>query len=212
VEFEKRSTDRIHRKSRWPLAFMRPWKGSQKSTPVPITSHAIETSEDPAVRQKTSLADIRDEFAPIFASYTHQPEPLAQFLSSVNLPDFSDLDFDIDESDIEGAIKTANLQSSSGPDGISFAFIKRYKGIMVPLIYNIYMDLKAGKTHRKLLDSRLTMLKKPGFAGNPKTSGFLGCFLGYFLGGFMGVWWGVWIDCWWGGRCVTCGVGGRLVG
>jgi hypothetical protein len=39
---------------------------------------------------------------------------------------------------------------------------------MVPLIYNIYMDLKAGKTHRKLLDSRLTMLKKPGFAGNPK--------------------------------------------
>jgi hypothetical protein len=40
VEFEKRSTNRIHRKSRWPLAFMRPWKGSQKSSLVyPCSYH-----------------------------------------------------------------------------------------------------------------------------------------------------------------------------
>ncbi|MFN3284033.1 MAG: RNA-directed DNA polymerase, partial [Pseudothermotoga sp.] len=124
--------------------------------------------DDPSEQQRLSLVHIRDEFAPIFSARQHHSKPLQRFLNSVYLPDFSDLVFEISERDIELAIKTANSQSASGPDGITYSFLKDHKGTFVPIIHNIYQELKKGNTHRKLLDSRLTMLKKPGFAGDPK--------------------------------------------
>src|SRR5690606_5538602 len=43
-----------------------------------------------------------------------------------------------------------------------------FEPTLTPAIWKIYHKLLGGRTHRKLLDARLTMLKKPGFAGDPK--------------------------------------------
>src|SRR3546814_2313860 len=55
-------------------------------------------------------------------------------------------------------IKSSNTQSSPGPDA----------PVLASTIYDVYSSLSKGKVHHKLLDSRLTMIKKPGFDGDPK--------------------------------------------
>src|SRR5690606_9837958 len=135
---------------------------------IPITTKAIKSSDDPVTQQKLSLDHIREEFAPIFTARHLNPRPLQKFLDEVPLPDFSQLDFDITVNDITESIKSANSKSAPGPDGITYAFLKKNVGKLAQPIHNIYLSMKAGKTHRKLLDSRLTMLKKPGFYGDPK--------------------------------------------
>src|SRR5690606_3155236 len=67
---------RANHRDKWPLTFMRPWKGEIKATPIPITSKAMEASDDPIIQQRLSLKQIRDEFAPIFSAKSHDREPL----------------------------------------------------------------------------------------------------------------------------------------
>src|SRR5688572_13947230 len=60
-----------YHRDKWPLAFMHPWKGKIKVMPIPITSKAMEASDDPIIQQRLSLKQIRDKFAPIFSAKNH---------------------------------------------------------------------------------------------------------------------------------------------
>jgi hypothetical protein len=152
---------------KWKHEFLKPWKESTKPTTVPIMSKAMEEGKNSEERQQLSLAEIKTEWQKTFKRKRFKDNKLNLLLQSIELPNYQHVDTQISELDIVESIKTANQTSSPGPDGITFKLLAQAPEHFAKPIYSIALDLFRGRVHRKLLDSRLIMLPKPNFNGNP---------------------------------------------